>query len=296
MLPAALRVLPESWGRAACAGLGRLGHATVERDRILARANLARVHPEWTEDAVNAAARRVFEEIGRNAYDFVRYPDLPPDTRASLVHMVGREHLDAALSRGRGAVVVSGHLGSWELLAATLVREGFPLKVLARSLREPRLDHLLTAHRLRMGVETFKGPGLPVSAIRHLRSGGLLGIVMDHRLKRGGVEVTFLGQATRMADGPARIARAAACPLIPMGIHRLPDHRHRATVLPPVDPSALGTDRDVTQVLARSLERLIAAAPEQWMWIHPRWGSPGEVARSVRSRFVSDQEGACAGV
>jgi KDO2-lipid IV(A) lauroyltransferase len=273
-LPALLGVLPESWGRAFCAGIGRAAHLTVGRDRRLARANLSRVHPEWSEAKVKAEARRVFEEIGRNAYDFLRYPSLSAPERASLVSWRGEEHLAGLRSRGRGAVVVTGHLGSWEILAAAIAARGYPLCSLARPLREPRLERLLVAHRSRMGVSTLPARGVPLAAIRHLRRGGFLGVLMDHRVKRGGVTVRFMGQSTRMTEAPARIALAENVPLVMVGIRRLADHHHLAEVLPPWTPEP-GTDAvAVTQGLAARLEMLIAPAPEQWMWIHPRWEAP----------------------
>jgi Kdo2-lipid IVA lauroyltransferase/acyltransferase len=270
-LPGLLGVILGSWGRAVCAGIGRSAHRLVGRDRRLARANLARVHPEWTEATVKVEARRVFEEIGRNAYDFLRYPSLSPRDRASLVSWRGEEHLADLLSRGRGAVVVTGHLGSWELLAAAMVERGYPLCALARPLREPRLERLLASHRSRMGIRTFPAPGVPPAALRHLRRGGFLGVLMDHRVKRGGVEVSFLGLPTRMTEGPARLALSLGTPVVVVGIRRLADHRHLAEVLPPWTPNPGDDVPGVTQKLASQLESLIAAAPEQWMWIHPRW-------------------------
>jgi KDO2-lipid IV(A) lauroyltransferase len=280
-LPGLLSWLPEGLGRGLCVWIGRGGHVLVGRDRRLARENLARVFPGWPAKRVRTEARRVFEEIGRNAFDFLRYPALEPEARRRLVRFEGREHLEAAVRDGRGAVIVTGHLGSWEVLAAALVEAGYPLLALARPLREARLDRALAEHRLRMGVRTLSSRALPLQALRHLRGGGFLGILADQRIKRGGVTVDFLGQRTRMTEGPARLAVASGAPLIPLGIHREPDHTHTVTVLPPISPSS---DRDagvLTQEVARALERLILRAPEQWIWIHPRWEGPAPTAESA---------------
>jgi KDO2-lipid IV(A) lauroyltransferase len=266
-LPWVLRRLPEPWGREACAGIGALAHRVVARDRYLARDNLTRVHGDWEPERIRRFARQVFVEIGRNAYDFLRYPDLSAEAQRSLVRIEGREVLDGLSG---GAVVVTGHLGCWELLAAGLCREGYPLKALARPLREAGLDALLAGHRQRMGVETFSSRVLPIQGVRHLKQGGLLGVLVDQRIKRGGVDVTFLGQPTRMTDAPARLALAAGVPLVPVGIARRTDGTHRAWITPAVHPRGRGI-QEVTQILAARLEGLIARAPEQWIWIHPRW-------------------------
>ncbi len=284
VLPGLLSWLPERAGRELCVWIGRGGHLLVGRDRRLARENLARVYPGWPRDRVEREARRVFEEIGRTAYDFLRYPALRPETRRGLVGFEGREHLDTALGEGRGAVIVTGHLGNWEILAAALVEAGYPLVALARPLREARLDRALREHRLKMGVRTLSSEALPLQALRHLRGGGFLGILADQRIKRGGVTVDFLGQRTRMTEGPARLAMASGAPLIPLGIHRRPDHTHRVTVLPAIRSASGGDAEALTQDVARALEGLILRTPEQWIWIHPRWKGPAPRAAEAPTR------------
>lgn len=272
-LPKLLRMLPEGAGRGLCVAIGLGGYVLVGRDRRLASENLARVHPDWSRDRIRRTAREVFKEIGRNAYDFLRYPDLSEAARDSLVETEGAEHLDRALAAGRGALVVTAHLGCWELLAASLARAGYPLKALARPLREERLDRMLRRHRARMGVETLSSKALPIQAVRHLRQGGVLGVLIDQRIRHGGTWVTFLGQPTRLTDAPARLALTTGSPLVPMGIRRRAGGHHQVTVLPAVAPRESGDAVErLTQTLATAMEGLIREAPEQWIWIHPRWG------------------------
>ncbi len=226
-LPRLIGVLPESWGRGLCAAVGWTGHLLVARDRRLARGNLGRVHPEWTDRRIRREARRVFEEIGRNAYDFVRYPSLSAGARTKLVAIDGREHLDAAVAGGRGAIIVTGHLGSWEVLAAALVHEGYPLCALARPLREPRLDRALAEHRRRMGVEDtlergVADPGAPPPAGRRIprraggsedqagrRDGGVPGTADAHD-RRTGAPCRGLGGAHHPARDPPPARRHAS--------------------------------------------------------------------------------------
>lgn len=265
---------PESLGREFCAGLGGAAYFLIRRDRELARGNLARVHPEWSEAQVHREARRVFLELGRNSYDFLRYPGLSPEARDSLVEFADESVLRVPQAAGQGAVLVTGHWGCWEVLAAALVRRGYPFKAMARPLREPRLDRALRGHRERMGFETVSSEGLPRASLRHVKQGGYLGILMDQRIRSGGVMVQFMGQPTRMTEAPVRIAASAQVPLIPFGIRRVSEHRHRVEVGPLVWPGERSVT-DLTQELAASLETLIALAPEQWMWIHPRWEERG---------------------
>jgi KDO2-lipid IV(A) lauroyltransferase len=268
-LPGLLGALPEGFGRELCAGLGWLGFWWVGRDRRLARANLVRVYPEWPAARIETTARQVFKELGRNVYDFLRYPDLSETARRDLIQLEGVEVLQELRRQGRGAVIVTGHFGSWEILAARLVAEGFPLMAMARPIKEPRLEDLLSQHRHRMGVETFPSSRSPVAPFRHVRRGGFLGVLVDQRVKSGGTTVRFLGRPTRMTDAPARLALATQVPLVVVSIRRLADQRHRARVWPAIEP--VGTPLALTQRLAETLESEIRNCPTQWMWFHPRW-------------------------
>lgn len=271
ILPGVLAWLPEGVGREICAGIGALGFWWVGRDRRLARANLKRVYPEWSPSMVEATARAVFRELGRNVFDFLRYPDLSPDARRALVHLEGGERLDALRRNEQGAVIVTAHYGAFEILAGRLVLDGHPLVAMARPLRERRLDARLSRHRSRMGVPTFPSSQSPLAAMRHLRAGGFLGVLMDQRPKSGGVIVRFFGHSTRMTEAPARLAQATGTPLVPVMIRRLADHRHHARVLDPIPAPPGRSVSDLTQDLAACLEAEIRACPEQWMWFHPRW-------------------------
>jgi KDO2-lipid IV(A) lauroyltransferase len=285
-LPGLLTALPEGTARELCAGLGWLGFWWVARDRRLARANLERVYSNWPADRVERTARCVFKELGRNVYDFLRYPDLSETARHHLIQLEGTEVLEQLRHEGRGALIVTGHFGAWEILAARLVAEGYPLMAMARPIKERRLEDLLSRHRERMGVRTFPSSQSPLAPVRHLRGGGFLGVLVDQRVKSGGTVVRFLGRPTRMTDGPARLALATHVPLVVVAIHRLADHRHHARIAAPIEPS--GSPTALTQLLATQLEGEIRACPEQWMWFHPRWSDRDASAR------VSAEEPACA--
>ena len=285
-LPGLLAALPEGTGRELCAGLGWLGFWWVARDRRLARANLGRVYSDWPVSRVETTARQVFKELGRNVYDFLRYPDLSETDRRDLIQVEGAETLTQLRREGRGAVIVTGHFGSWEILAARLVALGYPLVAMARPMKERRLEDLLSRHRERMGVRTFPSSQSPLGPARHLRAGGFLGVLIDQRVKSGGTTVRFLGHPTRMTDAPARLALATNAPLVVVAIHRLRDHRHAARIATPIEP--VGTPTALTQQLATKLESEIRACPEQWMWFHPRWSDRDA------SGDVSAEETACA--
>ena len=276
-LPGVLGRLPEPWARALGGGIGWCAYGAIARDRRLAHQNLRRVYPRLESASIRLMARRSFVALGKNIVDFVRYPQYSESRREAMIHVRGEEFLESR--RGRGAVVVSGHLGCWELLGAALARRGFPLKGLARPMREKRLQDLLTAHRRAMGIEVIDTRS-PVRALRHLKQGGWLAVLIDQRVPRG-IPVRFLGQPTVMTDAPARAAWSTGVPLIPVAVYREGKHHCLEVGEPLPAPAGPGDVLPVTQALADWLSRRIEAHPLEWMWIHPRW--PKAKARSAQS-------------
>ena len=137
-------------------------------------------------------------------------------------------------------------------------------------------------------VLTQTGSAFMVAALGALHFGGtllspFLGVLADQRIREGGSMVSFLGQRTRMTDAPARLALTADAPILPVGIRREAGSRHLATIFPPIQPVG-GKDAvtTLTQSVADALGRLIQLAPEQWIWIHPRWEEAHE--RQIVSR------------
>jgi lauroyl/myristoyl acyltransferase len=175
--------------------------------------------------------------------------------------------LDAALAPGRGAVVVSAHLGPFELVPAAVAELGHRPAVVVRESYDPRLDALVDAHRTGRGVNVIhRGRhGAGVRALRALRRGQPLGLLPDLPTRVERVSVTLLGRPAELAVGPARLARLAGVPLLVATAARPPgSRRHRLRVR---RISLLDTDDDarLTQRIADELSQAIHEAPHQWL-------------------------------
>lgn len=277
-LVGALARLPPALGRRVGAFVGWLGWCLVRRDRRLALANLAAAYPDLSEREVRQRARRVFQELGRNIFEVAAWPGYSAAARKRWLALEGGEHLRRALAEGRGAVLLAAHQGAWELIPVALAGAGFEVLAVARPMREPRLQKWLDAHRARLGIRT-----LPRGAVAGLRGarrvlerGALLGILFDHRVRRGGQMVEFFGRPARFVAGPVRLALRTGAPIVPVHVVRGTDGVHRVRVRPPVERPPAGTEAGaaVAEWVRRcvaELEGMIREEPEQWIWMHPRW-------------------------
>jgi len=241
------------------------------RGRILTHLHLA-YGREKSAAEIEQIARRTFEHFGVSAVELLKFHHDPP-----TFVVEGEEHLRAVVEAGRGGMLVTGHVGNWELMGAELVRRGWRLYVLARALRNGRMDAWL--HRLRsgFGLETIQRghPGAGWKIRRALREGGLIACLIDQDTKVDGAFVDFFNRKAHTPTGAVRLALRSGAPLLTFFITRLPDGRHRITIDPPIAMTRtanLADDLTVnTARLTAVIETQIRRAPEQWVWMHRRW-------------------------
>jgi phosphatidylinositol dimannoside acyltransferase len=257
--------------------LGRVGglvYLRLDRDRREAlTANLAQVlGPATGGRALRRAVRRGFASYGRYWVEAFRLEDLTAAQLRERLRIEGREHIDAALAAGRGAIFASPHIGNWDAGGAWLAAVGYPATAVVERLRPAELYERFARYRRALGLELLPlddGSETLRGVVRALRGNRLACLVCDRDLTGGGLEVELFGGRAAMPGGPASIALKTGAPLLPCSVYhdRRPGH-WRAVVHPPLVPERSGdTRRDtaaLTQRLAAEFEGLIAAAPEQW--------------------------------
>ena len=201
--------------------------------------------------------------------------------------------LDEVRARGRGALIVTAHLGNWEYLSARLHRHGLDGVVVGRHRARDAASDWLVAMRRAYGVETHPQDGSARELVRVLRRGGTVGMLCDLEVRRlDGEFVPLFGRPALTMTAPASLARAAGAVLLPARCIARGPERSSGYVLrfePPLELERdVGRD-DVIQLLARlnaTYERWIRETPEQWAWHQPRWGSrPGEFASVPIAEF-----------
>lgn len=285
------RLLPR---RAAMRALGLVADAAFLVDRPARRRSLAHLEiafgaPDDPRGRLRLV-REMFRSTARQVADLLRRPQ--GDGYPDLVDIDGREHLERALAQGRGVVALSGHLGNWEMLGAALAGRGFPIHVMAKPTFDRRSDRMLNDWRRANGVRVIRPEGGLRRAVRVLRGGGVLGVLVDQDAGGASVFVDFFGRPARTRRAPFQLARRLGAPLVPMVVTLGPDGRHRVEIGEPIAPSppadaeaALKADVAAWHAF---LERAIRRAPEQWVWHHRRWKTrpPGEARFRKFSREV----------
>jgi KDO2-lipid IV(A) lauroyltransferase len=198
------------------------------------------------------------------------------------VALEGWEHVEAGRGAGRPVLILTGHCGNWELLAATLNRRGLGMAVVARELDDPLQQESLLRFRARFGTRTIvRGrPGAARELLRAVRTGGGLGMLIDQDTRVEGVFVDFFGRPAWTPIGAADLALRFRATVLPTFIERRPDGDHRATIHPPLDLPA--DPAAATQAMTATIEAQVRRVPGQWVWMHRRWRrQPPDAARSA---------------
>lgn len=281
------RALPEGAVYAVAQGLGALAARRSKR-RTQVAANLARVVGQPAQSpAVQALVVDAYRSYARYWLETFR---LVREDRAFFLERfgsVGGEHLDGVLARGKGAVVVVGHLGNWDAAGAWVGATGRKLVTVAEVLRPRRMFDFFVSHRAKLGMTIYGAePGVTARLVDEVENGAVLAILGDRDLKGTGIEVDFFGEPATFPPGAASIALRAGVPLIVAGVfeRRLSDGKRGwyADFSPPIElPDAkAGAIAELTRAVAAELERFVALHPEQWHVFQPFWVADRTKARA----------------
>ena len=237
------------------------------RGRI--RKNLALALPDLSAPEVERLTRAVPDNVGRTVIEIYSGSDFIARADALPLEGPGVAALEAALAEHRPVILATGHFGNYDAVRAALIARGYPLGALYRPMKNRWFNAHYTAAISRIGQPVFaQGRHGFGQMLRHLKSGGMLGILPDQRMGSG-VALQFFGQEALTALSTAEMALKYNAALIPTYAIRQPDGLTFRIVVDA--PIPRGTPESMTQALNDNLEALIRRYPGQWLWIHRRW-------------------------
>jgi KDO2-lipid IV(A) lauroyltransferase len=270
-------VLPRGVARGLAAGVARVLLALLPKLRKTAEFNLRLAFPEWSGTQREKVIGKMVRNLGWMAAEFARFPRYSAKNIEELVILDGHEHFLAAKSRGKGVLILTGHIGAWELSSFAHALYGFPLHYMARPLDNQRIDALVNRYRCLPGnLPIFKNESAR-TMLKILRAGETIGILADQNtMPEEGVFVDFFGKTACTTTGIARVALHTGAAVVPGYVVWDENLRkYRLRFEPPLELIRTGgTERDVfenTQRFAKVIEGIIRKYPEQWVWVHARW-------------------------
>jgi len=247
------------------------------------RANLAVILGRPTASReVRSTARNLLDAHFTAWIDFLHFATRPPEEAARLVEsVVGYSRIVEAREQGNGVLLLTGHLGNWEIGGLMLAEMRQPIHVVLVPDIFPAVERARRALHERAGISEIRvdrsfAPTLAV--LRALKSNAIVAMQGDRDFNNTGIAVPFFGKEAFFPRGPLLMAMSTSATVLPAFIVRVPDGRYRAIV---EEPLAIVREGDRETALAENvrryvaiLERYVAANPEQWYCFYPFWEDP----------------------
>jgi KDO2-lipid IV(A) lauroyltransferase len=277
--------MPRGLARLLGGGIAWGVYRVLGRLRRVGMRNLELALPELSVEEHDRILRGVFRHLGWQLVEFCRMPRYTLENTRGWIRIEGLEHYRAAKARGKGVLVVTGHLGAWELSSFYLSMLGHPMSMVIRPLDNQLLDGFVNGIRCMHGNRVLPKDNFARGLLMAMRAGDTVGILMDTNIILQGAFVRFFGLQASTATGLAHVARKTGAAVLPGFLLWEPDEHQYVLHFGPelTIPHTADAAADIlagTQICTQTIESWIRRYPDQWLWIHRRWktrpaGEPG---------------------
>lgn len=234
--------------------------------------------PDASGELLRRETREVFRAFGKYLCEFFGINRMGPRFVDNHVVVQGREHLDAALARGRGVIFCSGHYSNWELGGMVVARLGYPITGVYQSHADARTNEMFVRQRAEWGITIVPSQHGAKGALRALRQNQTVALMGDRQTGGTAVEVEFFGRRARLPQGPFRIALTSGAAILPTFINRRSNGQFTLEIGAPLEVDARGSVPEraarLAQAWAKCLEARVRTDPSQWTVFYDFWNTP----------------------
>lgn len=219
---------------------------------------------------------RNFRKVGMNLVDALRLEKYKHSDLDSIVDIRNGNNINTLLKRGKGLIVITAHLGCWEIIPAYFSQKGYPVNVIAREVYDKNVNREIDRIRKTFDVRVIDKNRSSIVALKRLLSGEAVGVLIDQNTNTNSVNIDFMGREARTPIGPAYLAMRTGAPVIPVAIHRLKSGRHMIEVGEEVEIVKTEDEKsdivENTRRCSKAVEKFIKDYCDEWVWFHNRWG------------------------
>src|ERR1700677_221210 len=268
---------PRRVARGIGALVGRIALLLTPRLRRAGDLNLRLAFPQKTAAERQQILRTLYRNLGWLLAEFCQMPRYTPECAQRFIRYEGLEHYLAAREHGKGVLILTGHLGAWELSSFYHSLMGYPMSIVIRRLDNPLVDNLVNHIRCLHGNQVLHKDDFARGLLASMRRGETVGILMDTNMTPPqGAFVDFFGHLACTGSGMARVAIKTGAKVLPGFL--LWDEATQQYVLrfgAALDlPVSDDTEADAlahTALFTRVIEEYVRQYPDQWLWVHRRW-------------------------
>lgn len=287
-----INALPRRLALILAAGVGRAIYriSRLTRFRGALERNIRTAFPtRFTDREVKRIAKVHAADLVKSVVEIARFRELPHLVASRVIDVVGIEKLNRAKASGRGIILLSAHMGNWELLIALMGLLGHPAHAVVLRQANPKFNRWIVSERERFGSKAlYAGEATSRELTAVLADNGILLLLADHHHYGSEARniVEFFGKPVSVPAGPVVYARRTGAALLPAFTVRLRRDRHRVIFEEPLELIDHPDPEEAVRLNCRRyiavFERWITQYPDQWMWSHERWGWLDE---SLKPRF-----------
>lgn len=279
-----LGALPRPISRGMGMSLGLAAYIVSGRLRRVGIRNLQIAFPTLSDGQRSGIIRRLFVGLGRQLSEFCAFPSYTAENARRVAVYDGFENYEAARAAGRGVLLLTAHLGGWEIGSFVHSLFGYPINIVVRRLDNPKVDALVDRYRTLHGNQTFAKEDFARGLLAAMKTGETVGILIDTNMTPPqGVFVDYFGVPACTASGMARVALRSGAAVVPaFTIWDRKMRKYRVRFDPALRLISTGDDDadavSNTAMFTRVVQDYATRYPEQWLWVHRRWKTrpPGE--------------------
>jgi KDO2-lipid IV(A) lauroyltransferase len=255
--------------------LCNLRYPFARADRKYVRANLEAIFPEKSYTEIRRIRRAVFRNFAKYLVDFFRLCRLDKEYIDKNIRLENLHYLDEALSRGRGVIALSIHIGNWELAGVTTALLGYPIWAVALSHRHRKVNEFFNSQRQAKGLKVIPIGRAVRQCLSLLNNNAMVALLGDRNIAGRGLAMEFLGRVTLLPIGPASFSLKTGAPIVPGFMLRQKDDKFILRFEQPIELLPSGnTQKDVSSLIKKYkvvMERYIRQYPEQWYMFRKFW-------------------------
>ncbi len=226
--------------------------------------------PGSEQKHIHSYAKEVFINFGKYLVEFFRLHLLKKEDLDRKVKIPRLEYVDEALKNGKGAIILSAHIGNWELGGVFMALLGYPMIFVALPHGHEKVNSFFNQQREKRGVIVVPSLGVALRRIYEaLKNNKLVALVGDRDFASGGRKMPFLGLEKIIPRGAAALSMRTGAPIIPAFVIRQPDNTHVLEFLKPI--ASNGSEDDIIAEYTKVIEEKIRQYPSQWLMFREFW-------------------------
>ncbi len=253
---------------------GRLLGRFMSKKRRIATANMAKAFPDLSEAELRQRIDAMFVHIGKSVMEMLRLDLFRKTDLGGIFHLKGLENLQQAYDCNRGVIVLSGHVGFWEIGTFLMPMLGFSFDFVGKRMKNPLADKYITRLRESAGgrcIDSKSGARKVLKSLNEKR--GVAVLIDQHRSSSEGVAVPFFGRPAMTTPIISRLAMKYQIPVVPVFSYRTADDNYEVEIQPMffLKDEPESSVEENTALLTSIIEEAIRKDETQWLWLHRRW-------------------------